>query len=160
MKRKPDLLWIQVILFGLGVGILVGLTGIDTRALTALIRDRGMPNAVIAHNARGLFDLDALLEKAKAAGIQPIQQWNAPNAGLAFPLQNLMGSYGDPTPINDWIFQKPGATIDTPCSVAIVAITGSFSNSVRLASGLQLSVTIPSTSCARRGTAARRPSSG
>ena len=32
----------------------------------------------------------------------------------AFPLQNLMGAYGDPTPINDWIFQKPGATIDTP----------------------------------------------
>ncbi len=61
-----------------------------------------------------LAELDALLEKAKAAGIQPIQEWNAPNAGLAFPLQNLMGAYGDPTPINDWIFQKPGATIDTP----------------------------------------------
>ena len=64
-----------------------------------------------------LAELDALLEKAKAAGIQPIQQWNAPNAGLAFPLQNLMGSYGDPTPINDWIFQKPNATIDTPTNL-------------------------------------------
>ncbi|MBK8085517.1 MAG: extracellular solute-binding protein [Devosia sp.] len=64
-----------------------------------------------------LAELDALLEKAKAAGIQPIQEWNAPNAGLAFPLQNLMGSYGDPTPINDWIFQKPGASIDTPANL-------------------------------------------
>lgn len=64
-----------------------------------------------------LAELDALLEKAKAAGIQPIQEWNAPNAGLAFPLQNLMGAYGDPTPINDWIFQKPGATIDTPANL-------------------------------------------
>ena len=64
-----------------------------------------------------LAELDALLEKAKAAGIQPIQEWNAPNAGLAFPLQNLMGSYGDPGPINDWIFQKPGATIDTPTAL-------------------------------------------
>ncbi len=64
-----------------------------------------------------LAELDALLEKAKAAGIQPIQEWNAPNAGLAFPLQNLMGAYGDPTPINDWIFQKPGATIDTPSNL-------------------------------------------
>src|SRR5215813_13761652 len=27
----------------------IGLTGIDTRALTALIRENGMPNAVIAH---------------------------------------------------------------------------------------------------------------
>jgi raffinose/stachyose/melibiose transport system substrate-binding protein len=64
-----------------------------------------------------LAELDALLEKAKAAGIQPIQEWNAPNAGLAFPLQNLMGAYGDPTPINDWIFQKPNATIDTPTNL-------------------------------------------
>ena len=45
---------------------IVGLTGIDTRALTALIRDKGMPNAVIAHDPDGLFDLDAL--KARAAG--------------------------------------------------------------------------------------------
>ena len=28
---------------------IIGLAGIDTRALTALIRDKGMPNAVIAH---------------------------------------------------------------------------------------------------------------
>jgi raffinose/stachyose/melibiose transport system substrate-binding protein len=29
-------------------------------------------------------------------------------------LQNLMASYGPAGPINDWIFQKPGANIDTP----------------------------------------------
>ena len=46
---------------------IVGLTGIDTRALTALIRDKGMPNAVIAHDPNGLFDLEAL--KARAAGL-------------------------------------------------------------------------------------------
>jgi carbamoyl-phosphate synthase small subunit len=46
---------------------IVGLTGIDTRALTALIRERGMPNAVIAHDPEGRFDLDAL--KARAAGL-------------------------------------------------------------------------------------------
>src|SRR5271169_5025370 len=40
--------------------------GVDTRALTTLIRARGMPNAVIAHSADGAFDLDAL--RAKAAG--------------------------------------------------------------------------------------------
>jgi carbamoyl-phosphate synthase small subunit len=44
---------------------IVALSGIDTRALTALIRDRGMPNAVIAHDPAGRFDIDAL--KAKAA---------------------------------------------------------------------------------------------
>src|ERR1044072_2971976 len=34
---------------------IVGLSGIDTRALTALIRDKGMPTAVIAHDPEGAF---------------------------------------------------------------------------------------------------------
>jgi carbamoyl-phosphate synthase small subunit len=46
---------------------IVGLSGIDTRALTALIRDKGMPNAVIAHNPKGEFDIPAL--KAQAAAL-------------------------------------------------------------------------------------------
>ena len=48
----------------------VGLAGVDTRALTALIRNRGMPNAVIAHAPDGAFDLDALrAEAARWPGI-------------------------------------------------------------------------------------------
>ncbi|MEP9348689.1 glutamine-hydrolyzing carbamoyl-phosphate synthase small subunit [Xanthobacter sp. KR7-225] len=43
-----------------------GITGIDTRALTALIRDKGMPNAVIAHRADGVFDIEALKAEARA----------------------------------------------------------------------------------------------
>jgi carbamoyl-phosphate synthase small subunit len=45
---------------------IVGMAGVDTRALTALIRDRGMPNAMIAHAPDGRFDLAALKNKAKA----------------------------------------------------------------------------------------------
>jgi raffinose/stachyose/melibiose transport system substrate-binding protein len=61
-------------------------------------------------------EFDDLLAKAKDAGELPIMQWNATasGGGLAFPLQNLMAAYGPPEPINDWIFQKAGATIDTP----------------------------------------------
>ena len=44
----------------------VGLAGVDTRALTALIRDGGAPHAVIAHDPDGRFDLDALVAQAKA----------------------------------------------------------------------------------------------
>ncbi|WP_350335008.1 glutamine-hydrolyzing carbamoyl-phosphate synthase small subunit [Coralliovum pocilloporae] len=44
---------------------IIGISGIDTRALTALIREKGMPNAVIAHSETGEFDIDAL--KAEAA---------------------------------------------------------------------------------------------
>ena len=49
---------------------LIGLTGVDTRALTTLIRTRGMPNAMIAHSPDGAFDLDALrAEAARWPGI-------------------------------------------------------------------------------------------
>jgi carbamoyl-phosphate synthase small subunit len=44
---------------------IIGLAGIDTRALTALIRETGMPNAVITHAPNGKFDLDALKKEAR-----------------------------------------------------------------------------------------------
>src|SRR3981189_1032802 len=44
---------------------IIGLCGIDTRALTRLIRVHGMPNAVIAHEPSGKFDLDALKKEAR-----------------------------------------------------------------------------------------------
>ncbi|MNU58833.1 Carbamoyl-phosphate synthase small chain [compost metagenome] len=43
----------------------VGLAGVDTRALTKIIRDKGAPHAVIAHNPEGQFDLDALVAQAR-----------------------------------------------------------------------------------------------
>jgi carbamoyl-phosphate synthase small subunit len=44
----------------------IGLSGVDTRALTRRVREKGPPNGVIAHSAGGAFDLDALREKARA----------------------------------------------------------------------------------------------
>jgi carbamoyl-phosphate synthase small subunit len=44
---------------------IIGLAGLDTRALTSMIREKGMPNAVIAHAANGKFDLDALKKEAR-----------------------------------------------------------------------------------------------
>jgi carbamoyl-phosphate synthase small subunit len=44
----------------------IGLSGVDTRALTRKIREEGAPNGVIAHSADGQFDLDALLAQARA----------------------------------------------------------------------------------------------
>jgi carbamoyl-phosphate synthase small subunit len=44
----------------------IGLSGVDTRALTRRIRERGAPNGVIAHDAGGVFDIDALIEQARA----------------------------------------------------------------------------------------------
>ncbi|GAA0278426.1 glutamine-hydrolyzing carbamoyl-phosphate synthase small subunit [Alteraurantiacibacter aestuarii] len=43
----------------------IGLSGVDTRALTRRIRMTGAPNAVIAHAPDGKFDLEALVQRAQ-----------------------------------------------------------------------------------------------
>ena len=49
----------------------IGLSGIDTRALTRRIRMAGAPNAVIAHEPTGKFDIPALLKRAQEwAGLE------------------------------------------------------------------------------------------
>ena len=49
----------------------IGISGVDTRALTRLIRVAGAPNAVIAYSASGDFDVPAMLARAKAwAGLE------------------------------------------------------------------------------------------
>ena len=57
--------------------------------------------------------------RPRPRGFCPIMVWNATasGGGLAFPLQQLMAAYGPTQPINDWIFQKSGATIDTPSNL-------------------------------------------
>jgi carbamoyl-phosphate synthase small subunit len=45
---------------------IIAIAGIDTRALTARIREKGMPNGVIAHEPSGRFDLAKLAAEAKA----------------------------------------------------------------------------------------------
>ena len=65
-----------------------GIAGIDTRALTQKIRDKGAPNGVLAVNFKGAFDLDALktqlaewgglkgLELAASVSTSTGQDWN------------------------------------------------------------------------------------
>ena len=50
---------------------LIGISGVDTRAITAHIRENGMFNAVLAHAPDGQFDLDAL--KAELAGFAGLE---------------------------------------------------------------------------------------
>ncbi len=44
---------------------LIGISGVDTRRLTRLIREKGAPNGVIAHKKNGRFNLGALRARAK-----------------------------------------------------------------------------------------------
>jgi len=45
---------------------IIGITGIDTRALTARIREHGMPNGVVAHAPDGYFHEPSILAELKA----------------------------------------------------------------------------------------------
>lgn len=50
---------------------IIGISGVDTRALTVKIRERGYINGVICHNKNGKFDLIALTDEAKEfAGLE------------------------------------------------------------------------------------------
>jgi carbamoyl-phosphate synthase small subunit len=73
---------------------IVALSGIDTRRLTRLIREKGMPNGVIAHDPTGTFDIEALKrEAAKWPGLEGMdlakdvtarQQWTLDEARWAW----------------------------------------------------------------------------
>ncbi len=43
----------------------IGLSGVDTRALTRMIREKGAPNAVIAYRKDGVFDTDEMVALAR-----------------------------------------------------------------------------------------------
>ncbi len=50
---------------------IIAIAGVDTRALTARIRTKGMPNGVIAHDRSGNFDMDRLkTEAAQWSGLE------------------------------------------------------------------------------------------
>jgi raffinose/stachyose/melibiose transport system substrate-binding protein len=94
------------------MGLNYSLTGVFyNKTLAAQI---GMTEA-----PKTVAEFEALLAAAKEAGLQPIMIWGSAKSGmgLAFPLQQLMAAYGPVGPINDWIFGKAGATIDTPTNL-------------------------------------------
>lgn len=44
----------------------IGIGGVDTRRLTRAIRQQGAPHVALAHNPDGVFDIEALVAKARA----------------------------------------------------------------------------------------------
>jgi len=64
---------------------IIGIAGVDTRALTGLIRERGMQNAVIAHDPAGAFDLPALkAAAAQWAGIEGVDMTKDVTSGQSY----------------------------------------------------------------------------
>ncbi|MEM1049313.1 MAG: glutamine-hydrolyzing carbamoyl-phosphate synthase small subunit [Pseudomonadota bacterium] len=111
---------------------IVGLSGIDTRALTARIRDTGMPNAVIAHAPDGVFDIPALQQ---AAAAMPSME----GLDLAADVTNTQQFKWDETP---WVWDV-GYGAAGPGSLHVVAIDfGIKRNILRLLADEGFQVTV------------------
>ncbi|WP_315701469.1 MULTISPECIES: glutamine-hydrolyzing carbamoyl-phosphate synthase small subunit [unclassified Bradyrhizobium] len=118
---------------------IIGLSGIDTRALTALIRSRGMPNGVIAHAKDGKFDLDALKKEAR--------EWPGLEGMDLVPMVTSAQRFTwDETP---WVWNE-GFGRQTAPEFNVVAIDyGIKRNILRLLAGVGCKVTVvPATTSA------------
>ncbi|MGB3830780.1 MAG: glutamine-hydrolyzing carbamoyl-phosphate synthase small subunit [Mesorhizobium sp.] len=110
----------------------VAMSGIDTRALTTLIREKGAANAVIAHAPDGRFDLDEL--KARAAG------WSGlVGMDLAKDVSSGQSSPWKQTP---WVWNEGYGEQDSTTMHVVAVDFGVKRSLLRLLAGLGARVTV------------------
>jgi len=125
----------------------VGLFGVDTRALTKAVRERGMPHGVIAHHPDGVFDIPTLIEKARAwPGLIGLDL--AKDASCMQPFEWREGLWSWPA----------GYAADEPARFKIVVVDyGVKRNILRALASLGASVTVVPASSTADEILARRP---
>jgi carbamoyl-phosphate synthase small subunit len=110
----------------------IAMSGLDTRALTALIREKGAPNAVIAHSSDGKFDVEDLKRQAKAwSGLVGLD--------LAKEVTSGQSSVWTETP---WVWDEGYAAQDAPTMHVVAVDYGVKRNILRLLAGLGAKVTV------------------
>ena len=111
---------------------IVAMTGIDTRALTTLIREKGALNAVIAHAPDGVFDIEMLKKQAR--------EWTGlSDLDLAQEVTSGQSSSWSETP---WVWNE-GFGAQDQNSMHIVAIDfGVKRNILRMLAALGAKVTV------------------
>lgn len=125
----------------------IGLAGVDTRALTRSIRENGMPHGVIAHAPDGQFDIPALLEKAKAwAGLEGLDL--AKDASCLQPFVYDEGLWNWPEG-----YEKPGE----PKYDVVVMDYGVKRNILRALTSIGARVTVVPASTTAEEVLARKP---
>lgn len=111
---------------------IITISGVDTRALTRLIREKGMPNAVIAHAPDGNFDIEAL--KAQAAGFAGLEGMD-----LAKEVTTGETYKWDETP---WVWDKGFDTRSSAKRHVVAMDFGIKRNILRDLAGLDCDVTV------------------
>lgn len=111
---------------------IIAISGIDTRALTALIREKGMANAVICHNADGKFDIEALKKQAaKWHGLEDLD--------LAKEVTSSQEANWDQV---QWDWKNGYQTLSEPLFHVVVIDYGIKRNILRLLAGLNCKLTV------------------
>jgi carbamoyl-phosphate synthase small subunit len=111
---------------------IIGLAGIDTRALTSLIRSKGMPNAVIAHAVDGEFDRATLAKDAR--------EWPGLVGMDLVPMVTSAQRFTwDETP---WIWGPGYGRQDTPQLHVVAVDYGIKRNILRQLAGIGAKVTV------------------
>src|ERR1041385_1651634 len=111
---------------------IIGLSGIDTRALTALIRSKGMPNSVITHAKNGELDLHGLKEEAREwPGLEGMDLVPMVTSGQRFTW--------DETP---WIWDQGFGRQDAPVFNVVAVDYGIKRNILRLLARIGCKVTV------------------
>ncbi|MBO6758762.1 MAG: glutamine-hydrolyzing carbamoyl-phosphate synthase small subunit [Roseibium sp.] len=101
---------------------LSAICGVDTRALTALIREQGVPNAVLAHNPEGEFDLEGLKQQAAAwPGLVGMDLAKTVSTAQAHPWSET-----------SWVWDQGYGTAGTPTFKVVALDFGIKRNILRL----------------------------
>jgi len=126
---------------------IVALAGIDTRALTALLREKGAANAVIAYATDGRFDVEALKKQAR--------EWSGlVGLDLAKVVTSGQSSVWTETP---WVWSEGyGEAGETPYHIVTVDY-GVKRNILRMLSSLGAKVTVVPATTAAEDILAMRP---
>ena len=125
----------------------VGLAGVDTRALTRTIREHGMPHGVIAHHPEGRFDLDALVARARAwSGLEGLDLAKDATCLQPFVYDEGLWSWPDG-------YARPGA----PKYEVVVVDYGVKRNILRALNSVGARVTVVPASTSAEDILARKP---
>ncbi len=106
--------------------------GIDTRALTSLIREKGMPHGVIANLGDGAIDRDALLKQARSfPGLEGLDLAKEVSSRQMYRWKEM-----------PWAWNKGYAQEEKPTFRAVVLDYGVKRNILRLLAGKGADITV------------------
>lgn len=126
---------------------IIAMSGVDTRALTNLIREKGLANCVIAHSPDGTFDMDDLLARASAwSGLEGLDLAKSVGHGRETPWSQ--------TP---WVWDEGYTNTDNQPYHVVAIDFGVKRNILRLLAGLGCKVTVMPATATAEEVLAHRP---